>query len=204
MVAPVRVRAGRPALVAVTASGAGGWGDHAATRPACVLTTTRCRTEPDPVFTCRRHNPVVEVEAEVTIAPVQGPLLGRLGVAQPGNREPRPLRAHVLTLGWPAFHDRQMPGRHVALHLDLAAGMFRDALLAPAPNPRHIQFRQTCFRHPDSLPAILAAADRGNLPPLGCCSDVTFGWKRGGTMPCVLLGGLPWRSSCRRSACRAW
>jgi hypothetical protein len=31
--------------------------------------------------------------------------------------------------------------------------MFGDALLAPAPNPCHIQLGQTCFRHPDSLPA---------------------------------------------------
>lgn len=37
---------------------------------------------------------------------------------------------------------------------DLAAGMFRNALLAPAPNPRHIQLRPTSFRHPHSLPAI--------------------------------------------------
>ena len=84
----------------------------------------------------------------MTITPVQGPLPGRLGVAQPGDRELRPLRAHVLTPGWPALHDRQIPGRHIALQLDLAPGMFRDALLAPAPDPRHIQLRQTCLRHP--------------------------------------------------------
>jgi hypothetical protein len=33
--------------------------------------------------------------------------------------------------------------------------MLRDALLAPAPDPRHVQLRQACLRHPDSLPAIL-------------------------------------------------
>jgi hypothetical protein len=31
-----------------------------------------------------------------------------------------------------------MPGCHVILHLDLAPGVFGDALLAPAPDPRHI------------------------------------------------------------------
>src|ERR1039457_1927094 len=95
----------------------------------------------------RRLNPVVDVEAEVAITPVHGPLPRRLGVPQPGDREPRPLRAHVLTPGWPALHDRQMPGPDIAFHLDLVADMLRDALLAPAPHPGHVQLRQACL-HP--------------------------------------------------------
>jgi hypothetical protein len=34
-----------------------------------------------------------------------------------------------------------MPRPDVALHLELIADMLRDALLAPAPHSRHIQFR---------------------------------------------------------------
>lgn len=47
----------------------------------------------------RRLNPVVGVEAEAAITPVPGPSPGRLGVVQPGNREPRPLRSHVACQG---------------------------------------------------------------------------------------------------------
>ena len=103
----------------------------------------------------RRRNPVVDVEAEVAITPVQGPLPCRLGVAQPGDREPRPLRADALTPGRPALHDRQMPGPDVAFHRDLVANMPGDALPAPAPHPGHIQLRQTCLHHLESLSLML-------------------------------------------------
>jgi hypothetical protein len=46
----------------------------------------------------------------VAVAPVQGPLLGGLGVAEPGDGEPCPFWAGVLTPGWPALDDRQLPG----------------------------------------------------------------------------------------------
>ena len=32
----------------------------------------------------------------------------------------------------------------------------------------------------------------------------SFGVRPGAMPPCTLLSGRPWRSSCRRSACRAW
>ncbi|MDX6334999.1 MAG: hypothetical protein QOG05_2339 [Streptosporangiaceae bacterium] len=102
----------------------------------------------------RWRNPVVDVEAEVAITPVQRPLPGRLGVVQPGDGEARPLRAHVFTPGRPALHDRQMPRRDVAFHLDLVAHMRGDALLAPATRPSHVQLRKTRF-HPDSLSVTL-------------------------------------------------
>jgi hypothetical protein len=102
----------------------------------------------------RWRNPVVDVEAEVAITPVQRPLPGRLGVVQPGDRKARPLRAHVFTPGRPALHDRQMPRRDVAFHLDLVAHMRGDALLAPATRPSHVQLRKTRF-HPDSLSVTL-------------------------------------------------
>jgi hypothetical protein len=101
----------------------------------------------------------------VTITPVQGPLPGRLGVAQPGDRELRLLRAHVLMPGWPALHDRQIPRRHIALQLDLAPGMFRDALLAPAPDPRHI--RLTRLRIHDIMLWGELSGDRPIMESLG-------------------------------------
>jgi hypothetical protein len=55
--------------------------------------------------------------------------------------------------GRPAFEDRQVAGREIAFHSDLVAKMRRDTLVAPAAHSGHIQFRQTCLRHPDSLPA---------------------------------------------------
>jgi len=102
----------------------------------------------------RWREPVVDVEAEVAVTPVQRPLPGRPGVVQPGDREARPLRAHVSTPGRPALYDRQVPGRDVAFHLDLVADMLRDALLAPASNPGHVQLRES-RTHPDSLSAML-------------------------------------------------
>src|SRR5258705_10183451 len=94
------------------------------------------------------------MEAKVAITPVQGPLPRCLGVAQPGDREARPLRAHLFTPGRPALHDRQMPGRDVAFHLDLVANMRGDSLVAPAPYPSYIQLRKTRF-HPDSVSVML-------------------------------------------------
>src|SRR6516225_1044356 len=46
---------------------------------------------------------VVAVEAEVAVAPVQRPRLGRLGVADPGDGEPCPFRADALAPGRPAL-----------------------------------------------------------------------------------------------------
>jgi len=118
----------------------------------------------------RWRQPIVGVEAEVAISPVQRPAPGRLDVTEPGDGKSCPLRVRVVP-GWPTLDDRQMPGPDLALHADLVADMLRDALLAPAPDPRHVQFRQTCLRHRDSLStdvrrtpahAARAVADPGN------------------------------------------
>ena len=36
-------------------------------------------------------------------------------------------------------------------HADLVADMLRDTLLAPAPDPHHVQIREPCLRHRNSL-----------------------------------------------------
>src|SRR5260221_11492330 len=74
---------------------------------------------------------VIEVEAQVAVAPVQGPGPGGLGGAEPGYGKPRPFRADALTPGRTALDDRQVPWAGVAFHPGLVAGMLRHALLAP-------------------------------------------------------------------------
>jgi hypothetical protein len=105
----------------------------------------------------RWRQPLVCVEAKVAIPPVQRPAPGRLRVAEPGNGKPCPLRADVLVPRRPALDDRQMPGPDIALHPDLVADMLGNALIAPAPDSRYVQFRQPCLRHWSSL-------SRGDVP----------------------------------------
>lgn len=69
-------------------------------------------------------------------------MLGRLGVAQPGDGEAGPVRAHVVTPGRPALDDCQMPGPGSAFDPDLIAEMLGDALAAPAVHVLYVQFRQ--------------------------------------------------------------
>ena len=85
--------------------------------------------------------------------PIQRPRLRRLRVAQPCDRKSRPLGAHVLAPRWAALNDRQVPGSDVTLHADLVADVFRDALLAPAPNSCHIEIGKTLRCHPCSVSA---------------------------------------------------
>ena len=86
---------------------------------------------------------VVAVEAEVAVAPVQRPRLGRLRVAEPGDGEPRPFRAGALAPWRPAFDDRQVPGSDVVLDADLVPGVRRDALFAPAAHAGYVQLGQS-------------------------------------------------------------
>jgi len=83
---------------------------------------------------------VVEVEAQVTVAPVQHPGPGGLGIAKPGDGESCPFRAGALAPGRTALDDRQVPGAYVAFHPDLVPGMLRDALLAPAADAGDVEF----------------------------------------------------------------
>src|SRR5690242_6790029 len=86
---------------------------------------------------------VVAVEAEVAVAPVQRPHVGRLGVAEPGDGEPCPFRAGAFAPGWPAFDDRQVPGSDVVLDADLVPGVRGDALFAPAAHAGDVEFGQS-------------------------------------------------------------
>ena len=86
---------------------------------------------------------VVAVEAEVAVAPVQCPHLGRLRVAEPGDGEPRPFRAGVLAPGRAALDDRQLPGPDVALDADLVPDVLGDTLFAPAADAGDVEFGQS-------------------------------------------------------------
>jgi hypothetical protein len=48
--------------------------------------------------------------------------------------------------GWPALDDRQVPGSGVALDTDLAPGMLRGALLAPAAHAGYVRLGQLGHR----------------------------------------------------------
>src|SRR5690349_6179050 len=93
---------------------------------------------------------VVAVEAEVAVAPVQRPHVGRLGVAEAGDGEPCPFRAGAFAPGWPASDDRQVPGSDVVLDADLVPGVRGDALFAPAAHAGDVEFGQS--GHPVSFP----------------------------------------------------
>src|SRR2546430_16748700 len=95
---------------------------------------------------------VVAVEAEIAVAPVQRPRLGRLGVAEPGDGEPCPFRADALAPGRPALDDRQLPGSDVALDADLVPGVCGDTLFAPAARAGYVQLRQS--GHEVSVPGV--------------------------------------------------
>ena len=86
----------------------------------------------------RGRKPIVDMEPEIAITPVQRPAPVRLGVAQPGDGKPCPLRAGLRTPGRPALHDRQMPRRDVTLHPYLVADVRGNALLTPAPHPCYV------------------------------------------------------------------
>src|SRR6266536_5950155 len=83
------------------------------------------------------------MKAQVAVAPVQCPGSGGLGIAEPGDGEPRPFAAGALAPGRTALDDRQVPWADVAFHPDLVAGMLRDALLAPAADAGDVEFGQS-------------------------------------------------------------
>ena len=91
--------------------------------------------------------PIVGVESELAISPAQRPAPGCLGVAEPRDGKSRPFRAHALAPRRAALDDRQVPGPDVALHADLLADVLRDALLAAAPDPSHVQIRPPLLHH---------------------------------------------------------
>jgi hypothetical protein len=82
-----------------------------------------------------------------TSSPSKAPATGSADAAstaspasKPRTRQTRTTTVASFSTATSAPHSNvaDMPGRHVALHLDLAPDMLGDALLAPAPNPRQI------------------------------------------------------------------
>lgn len=93
--------------------------------------------------TLRRRDAVVEMEAEVTIAPVQRPHLVLDGVKQTGNRETGSLRPKILAPRCAALNDRQVSGSDLALNADLVAGVLWHSLVTPAVHPYDVEVRQS-------------------------------------------------------------
>ena len=75
---------------------------------------------------------VVDVEAEVAVAPVEGPRLFGDGVSQPGDREAGPLRAEVLAPGSAPLDDGEVSRGDLTFDADLVAGVLGHSSGAPA------------------------------------------------------------------------
>jgi hypothetical protein len=87
----------------------------------------------------RRGHAVVGVEAEIAVTPVQRPRLRGLGVAQPSDRDARPLWAEVGAPRRAALDDRQVAFRDLTLDADLMPGRFGNTVRAPALRPGDVQ-----------------------------------------------------------------
>jgi len=62
-----------------------------------------------------------------------------LDVAEPGDREPRPLRADLGRPGRSALQNRDRPTTHIELDPDLVAQAGRDSSFAVAPDSREVE-----------------------------------------------------------------
>ncbi len=71
----------------------------------------------------RRREQVVDVESDVTVAPVQGPGLVGGGVAQARDREGGPFRPGVPGPGSAPLDDREVSRGDLALDADLVGGV---------------------------------------------------------------------------------
>lgn len=129
--------------------------------------------------------PVVDVEPEVAVAPVQRPGLRCLRVPQAGDGEAGPVRPRVVLPGRAAFDDGEVPGRELAFNADLVSGASGDARSAPALNPRDVQVRKpsACRRRPcrrrcRHAERSAGAARRGDRMPhraVGCVAQLVVG-----------------------------
>lgn len=106
----------------------------------------RCRVPGDlgehGVDVRRRGEPVVLVEAQVAVAPVQRPRPGRRRVAQPDDGRGGPVGPGVVAPRCAALDDRQVSGCDLAFDTDLVQRMLGHALGAPSPDPRDVEFWQ--------------------------------------------------------------
>jgi transposase len=91
----------------------------------------------------RGRHPVVLVELQIAVAPIQRPQPRALRIAQSRDREPRPLRTDVRPPRRAALHDRQMPLGDIRLNPNLVANMLRNPSATPPLHPSNIRLRQT-------------------------------------------------------------
>ena len=82
------------------------------------------------------------MEAEIAVAPVQGPRLVGGGVAQAGDRKAGPFRPEVLAPGGAPFDDGEVSWGDFALDADLVTGVFGHPRGGPPLHSCDIQFRQ--------------------------------------------------------------
>ena len=84
------------------------------------------------------HGPLrgVLVELQVPVAPVQAPQACAGGIAEPRNRELRPLTPPVPR--WPRLVDRDVPIGGFALHPHLTPEMFGHTLSAPRADAQEV------------------------------------------------------------------
>ena len=76
---------------------------------------------------------------------------------QPCDREPGPSGTEVLTPGWSAFADGQMPWGDVAFDADLAAKALGDLVGAPALDAGDVELRRSTGAH------VVMIADRKSV-----------------------------------------
>lgn len=91
------------------------------------------------------------MEAEIAVAPVQGPRFVGGGVAQAGDREAGPFRPEVLAPRGTALDDREVSWGGFAVDADLVAGVLGHPRKAPPPHPCDVQFRQGQSDHQPSM-----------------------------------------------------
>ena len=84
---------------------------------------------------------IVAAPAQVAVAPVDHPdaACAFFDVAEPDDREPRPLRADLGRPRRSALQDRDRPTTHIELDPDLVAQAGRDSSLAVAPDFREVE-----------------------------------------------------------------
>jgi len=85
---------------------------------------------------------VIAVKAQVAVAPVQCPHLGRSGVAQAGDGKAAPVRSIVLAPGRSALDDREMFWGGVAFDAYLVACVLGHPVSAPPLYSRDVEVGQ--------------------------------------------------------------
>ena len=85
---------------------------------------------------------LVEVEAKIAVAPVQGPRLVGGDVAQTGDRKARPFRPEVLAPGGAPLDDGEVSRGHLAFDAHLVAGVLGHPHGTPPLHACDVQLRQ--------------------------------------------------------------